>query len=86
MFNASISQRCIATASTSSLAMDHVMNLSTNYERLLLKDAASRRSDLPCVIISGFLGSGKTTLVRHLLRNRYVGHLHAAPKCCEPHL
>lgn len=25
---------------------------------------------IPAVVISGFLGSGKTTLVQHLLRNR----------------
>jgi G3E family GTPase len=52
-------------------AMDPVaaLNLSRAFEdRLLAAPAAAGR--VPAVVISGFLGSGKTTVVRSLLRSR----------------
>lgn len=30
-----------------------------------------KRADLPCVVISGFLGAGKTTVLNRLLTNKF---------------
>jgi hypothetical protein len=51
------------------------LNLSARYERQVLASAQQHGSAsgnpntvVPAIVITGFLGSGKTTLVRHLLR------------------
>jgi ABC-type proline/glycine betaine transport system ATPase subunit len=51
------------------------LNLSACYERQLLENAhlhgganGNNNNLVPAIVITGFLGSGKTTLVRHLLR------------------
>ncbi|RUT97919.1 GTP-binding protein, partial [Mesorhizobium sp. M7A.T.Ca.TU.009.02.1.1] len=32
-------------------------------------DSSANLSRVPCTVVTGFLGAGKTTLVRHLLEN-----------------
>ncbi|GBG60429.1 hypothetical protein CBR_g5605 [Chara braunii] len=44
--------------------------MSLAFERRLLEGSCMSRSRVSCTLITGFLGSGKTTLVRHILRNR----------------
>lgn len=43
------------------------LNLSRRFEERLLAQARQTRAT-PAVVITGFLGAGKTTLVQHLLR------------------
>ncbi|GFR41073.1 hypothetical protein Agub_g1713, partial [Astrephomene gubernaculifera] len=52
------------------MSEEHQTNLSSRYEQQLLSGDSSRPSVIPAVVITGFLGSGKTTLVQHILRNR----------------
>ncbi|KAG2500026.1 hypothetical protein HYH03_002307 [Edaphochlamys debaryana] len=51
-------------------AEEHQVNLVARYEARLLSGASSKPTVIPAVVITGFLGSGKTTLVQHILRNR----------------
>ncbi|KAG2450152.1 hypothetical protein HYH02_000254 [Chlamydomonas schloesseri] len=46
------------------------VNLYARYEARLLSGHSFKPTIIPAVIITGFLGSGKTTLVQHVLRNR----------------
>ena len=46
------------------------LNLSRTFEDRLLAAPAAGGGQIPCVVISGFLGSGKTTVLRALLRSR----------------
>jgi tRNA A37 threonylcarbamoyladenosine biosynthesis protein TsaE len=45
-----------------------LLQLSRRYEDRLFQQAQSANAAVPAVVITGFLGSGKTTLVQHLLR------------------
>jgi len=47
---------------------DPSLNLSRAYEEQLLAPSSSR--PLRCVLVTGYLGAGKTSLLRHLLRER----------------
>eukprot|EP00198_Chlamydomonas_reinhardtii_P013938 XP_001703275.1 predicted protein [Chlamydomonas reinhardtii] len=49
---------------------DYEVNLYARYEARLLSGQSFKPTIIPAVIITGFLGSGKTTLVQHVLRNR----------------
>ena len=47
------------------------LNLTNRFEARLLTDRApDEEEEVPAIILTGFLGSGKTTIVQHLLRNR----------------
>ncbi|KAL6763182.1 CobW/HypB/UreG, nucleotide-binding domain-containing protein [Haematococcus lacustris] len=50
--------------------MTDVLNLSSRYEDYLLSRASSRSRIVPAIVLTGFLGAGKTTVCRHILRNR----------------
>ena len=34
-------------------------------------DSSANVSRVPCTVVTGFLGAGKTTLIRHLLENAH---------------
>jgi ATPase subunit of ABC transporter with duplicated ATPase domains len=44
------------------------LNLSKTFEAQLFSQAHGTHKPTPAVVITGFLGAGKTTLVQHLLR------------------
>jgi G3E family GTPase len=44
--------------------------MSLAYERRLFESSAAKKPAIPCTLITGFLGSGKTTLVRHILASK----------------
>ena len=47
------------------------LNLTQRFETRTLSAACTvTNAAIPAVVLSGFLGSGKTTIVQHLLRNR----------------
>ncbi|GIL73249.1 hypothetical protein Vretimale_4853 [Volvox reticuliferus] len=48
----------------------HQVNLFARYEQRLFSGDTTKPKVIPAVVITGFLGSGKTTLVQHILRNR----------------
>lgn len=50
--------------------------MSMAFERQVFERRSEERSRLSCTLITGFLGSGKTTLVRHILQHR--AHLRIA--------
>eukprot|EP00192_Tetraselmis_astigmatica_P003856 CAMPEP_0117651454 /NCGR_PEP_ID=MMETSP0804-20121206/2102_1 /TAXON_ID=1074897 /ORGANISM="Tetraselmis astigmatica, Strain CCMP880" /LENGTH=572 /DNA_ID=CAMNT_0005457435 /DNA_START=52 /DNA_END=1771 /DNA_ORIENTATION=+ len=52
------------------------LNLSRRYEERLLRQAFSKSGPVPALILTGFLGSGKTTVVNHILQTR--GNLRVA--------
>jgi G3E family GTPase len=59
------------SARASNAAAAAALNLSRTFEsRLLASDARAGPARVPAVIISGFLGSGKTTCLRSLLQSR----------------
>lgn len=54
----------------SCIALMNFLNISAHHEELMInRNRASR--ELPVIIITGYLGSGKTTLVQHLLAHQY---------------
>eukprot|EP00191_Tetraselmis_sp_GSL018_P007505 CAMPEP_0177620392 /NCGR_PEP_ID=MMETSP0419_2-20121207/26874_1 /TAXON_ID=582737 /ORGANISM="Tetraselmis sp., Strain GSL018" /LENGTH=293 /DNA_ID=CAMNT_0019119933 /DNA_START=115 /DNA_END=993 /DNA_ORIENTATION=- len=50
--------------------IDAQVNLVRKHEENLLKQIFDRDSAVPTLILTGFLGSGKTTVVNHILRAR----------------
>ncbi|GLC44351.1 hypothetical protein PLESTB_000479000 [Pleodorina starrii] len=52
------------------MSEEHQVNLFARYEQRLLSGDNAKAQVIPAVVITGFLGSGKTTLVHHILRNR----------------
>ncbi|GLI69138.1 hypothetical protein VaNZ11_013695 [Volvox africanus] len=48
----------------------HQVNLFARYEERLFLGGNAKPKVIPAIVITGFLGSGKTTLVHHILRNR----------------
>lgn len=48
------------------------LNLTKRFEASLFAQAHGNQRPTPAVVITGFLGAGKTTLVQHLLRAGWV--------------
>ena len=48
------------------------LNLTNRFEARLLANPVPDEAVIPAIILTGFLGSGKTTIVQQLLRNRCI--------------
>ncbi len=54
----------------STARLEDAFNLSNRFEVQLFSQGIGSNAVVPAVVVSGFLGSGKTTFIKHLLKNR----------------
>jgi G3E family GTPase len=63
-------QSSSSSSSSSSNPMDAVRNAKEARKAAAAEGAAGAAAPLPCTVLSGFLGAGKTTTLKHILENK----------------